>query len=70
MERQKVQSSHLRSVGYSSENDRLEVEFENGRVYQYFDVPTYMYNDLMKAASKGSFFNQHIRDDFEYDRVE
>jgi hypothetical protein len=39
MERQLVQSSNVYSVGYDAEKRRLEVEFVNGGVYEYLDVP-------------------------------
>ena len=34
-----VRSSALRSVGYDQEQRVLEIEFTNGAVYRYFDVP-------------------------------
>ena len=62
MERQNVSSSNLRSVGYDAQSQILEIEFRNGRVYQYYEVPQDIYKDLMTAASKGSYFNDVIKD--------
>ncbi len=59
-ERTPVRSSALRSVGY--EQRVLEVEFTNGAVYQYFDVPPEVYRGLMAAESHGRYFDQHVRD--------
>ena len=43
MERQSVSSSNLRSIGYDHSSSTLEVEFNNGSIYQYFDVPENVY---------------------------
>ena len=39
MQRQPVESSSLASVGYEERTRTLEVEFHNGGVYQYLEVP-------------------------------
>lgn len=62
MKRQPVSSSLVESLGYSPEKEVLEVELENGRVYQYRDVPESTYNELIEADSIGRYFNQYIRD--------
>ncbi len=61
MNRTPVQSSNLASVGYDPSTSTLEVEFLNGRVYQYFGVPERVYHELMNAASKGSYLDQNIK---------
>ena len=38
MIRQPVSSSNIRSIGYDSESNTLEIEFHSGGVYQYFGV--------------------------------
>lgn len=67
MQRTPVQSSTLQSVGY--ENNVLEIQFLSGGVYQYFDVPEHVYQALLAASSKGSFFSQAIRGVYRYARV-
>lgn len=57
MKRQSLDSSNLASVGYDAENEILEVEFKHGGVYQYFDVPMHVYEELMDAASHGVYFS-------------
>lgn len=61
MERKSVSSSNLRSVGYDAETRTLEIEFHDGGVYQYSNVPESIYNGLMSAGSKGSYFDSHIK---------
>jgi hypothetical protein len=57
MNRLYVRSSNLRSVGYFPEEDILEIEFQNGRIYQYFRVPPEVYDELMRARSHGKYFD-------------
>ena len=61
MDRQSVSSSNLASVGYDPGSETLEVEFNNGRVYQYYNVPQFMYERLMEAGSIGTFLNSQIK---------
>jgi uncharacterized protein len=66
MERQAVSSSNVASVGYDPNSLTLEVEFHDGNVYQYFDVPQLLADGLIGAASVGSFLNQNIKGSFRY----
>lgn len=66
MERQAVSSSNVASVGYDPNSLTLEVEFHDGNVYQYFDVPQHLADGLIGAASVGSFLNQNIKGSFRY----
>lgn len=61
MRRVNVKSASLRSVGYDSERYTLEVEFQRGRVYRYFDVPAAAHSRLVNAKSIGAYFNRHIK---------
>jgi len=64
MRRTAVDSTTMRSVGYDSAEQILEVEFTSGAVYQYLEVPAGVFDELMHAKSKGRYFNQEIRDDY------
>jgi hypothetical protein len=66
MERKPVDSSMLISVGYDPTEQLLELEFAGGRVYQYLEVPATEHRGLMGAESKGSYFNENIRDCYRY----
>jgi len=69
MKRTPVISSNLKSVGYDPKTRVLEIEFLNGAVYQYDNVPLEVYKGLMKASSHGKYFHAHIRDRYPYRRV-
>ena len=49
MERKRVNSSKLRSVGYDEKTLTLEVELSNGQVYQYPKVYPEVYRRFMAA---------------------
>ena len=61
MDRTSVRSSNIRSVGYDPTLRTLEVEFHSSGLYQYSGVPETIYQGLMRAASKGSYFHDHIK---------
>jgi hypothetical protein len=61
MDREPVSSSNLASVGYDAGSEILEVEFNNGRVYQYYNVPQFMFERMMEAPSIGIFLNTEIK---------
>ena len=39
MDRYSVASSNISAVGYDEQSETLEVEFLNGSIYQYYNVP-------------------------------
>ena len=61
MDREKVTSSNIVSIGYDEPTKILEVEFKGGGVYQYEDVPQEVYFSLLNATSVGQYFNSNIR---------
>ena len=69
MLRQSVNSSNLSSVGYNPSQMVLEIQFNDGAVYQYFGVPQNIYTSLMNASSHGKYFYANIRDNYRYSPV-
>ena len=67
--KQTVSSSAIISIGYDPKAETLEVEFGSGRVYQYYDVPANLYDELMQASLKGQYFNTYIKDRYSFSRV-
>lgn len=70
VQRQRVASTNLASVGYDGATQTLEVRFLSGRIYRYHGVPENLHEQLMQATSKGQFFNAHIRDHHAFSRVD
>lgn len=67
--RERVQSIGLASVGYSKRRHILEIEFNNGAVYRYVNVPPSIYRDLASAESKTRYYVHNIRRNYRYFRV-
>ena len=70
MDRTPVASTMLASASYEPGTSTLEVEFLRGGIYQYYGVPASVFEQLMGASSKGSFFDQYIKKaGYAYSRV-
>ena len=68
MERKAGTSSNIKSIGYDPDTQTLEVEFVNGRVHSYANVPPHEHRDLMNASSIGSHFHRNIRNSYSGNR--
>jgi hypothetical protein len=64
-----VSSSNLRSVGYDEDDETLEIIFHDGGTYRYDGVPSYIYQQLMNAASKGTYFHSHIKNRYRTTKI-
>ena len=53
-------SGVISQVGYARATKELYVEFVNGSVYTYVDVPETLYAEFLNAKSRGSFLNTEI----------
>lgn len=69
MLRKPVDSSNIHSIGYDEDSKILEIEFHNGRIYNYYNVPKKIHTAIMAAGSKGSYLNQNIKDKYQYKEI-
>ncbi|WP_128175875.1 KTSC domain-containing protein [[Pantoea] beijingensis] len=69
MKRTAVSSSNLASVGYDVDSLTLEVEFLNGSIYQYYDVPEGVFDEMLNAGSVGSYFSHNVRNSYATQKV-
>jgi hypothetical protein len=67
MRRRPVDSSSVRSVGWS--DGTLEIEYVSGDIYQYYDVPQPRYAALLAAPSIGAYVNKQIKPYYEFREV-
>lgn len=65
MDKERVKSSVIASVGYDPEAEVLEVQFHSRRTYRYFGVPPRVYQELLEADSIGGYFNTVIKPNYE-----
>jgi lysyl-tRNA synthetase class 2 len=67
MRLKKINSRAILAVGYDANRLFLEVKFKiSKRIYGYLNVPKEVFEDFMNAKSKGSFFNQKIKDRYKF----
>ncbi len=69
MRREPVTSSNIAEIGYDEPSRTLEVLFLNGGLYQYFDVPPQVHQELMRSSSHGQYLNTQIKGRYRYARV-
>lgn len=67
--REPVGSSTISSVGYDSVSETLEIEFQSGSVYQYYNVSQHTYDEFMAAQSKGQYLHYYIKNTYPYSRI-
>lgn len=61
-------STVIRAFSYDARRHELLVEFRSRRRYVYRQVPEETFAAMKAAASKGAYFNRHIRDHFAFSR--
>ncbi len=65
----KVSSSHLELVGYNPFDKILRIQFRDGSIYDYQNVPEHVFWNLMNAASHGRYHAAHIKTKYSYVRI-
>ncbi|MBI1225164.1 MAG: KTSC domain-containing protein [Bacteroidetes bacterium] len=69
MEREFVQSSNIRSIGYDPITATLEIEFNSGTIWQYYDILESTYYEMKFAPSIGKFFIANIKGKYSESQV-
>jgi len=57
-----VSSSNIEAIAYDDAGRVLGVQFLNGREYMYHGVGRAVYQGFLGAGSKGSYFNDFVKD--------
>jgi hypothetical protein len=61
-------SSVIRAFDYDPQRRELLIVFQSGRRYIYQGVPRETFEGMRAAASRGDYFNTHIRESFAFVR--
>jgi hypothetical protein len=61
-----VKSTAITSMGYDERNRILEIEYKNGTVYRYKEVPRQVWDELRRSDSVGAYVNANIRDKYDF----
>jgi hypothetical protein len=57
----RVFSSAIVAVGYDQATRRMKIQFVEGHTYDFCGVPETVFNGLLRASSKGTYYSDHIR---------
>ncbi len=64
-----VHSRHLAAVGYDESTCVLHIEFRDGHIYAYSEVPAKVHETLMSVKSHGAHFSHFIHDRYPAVRI-
>lgn len=64
-----VESSAVKSIGYDANSRTLQIEYTDGGVYDYFDVPPEVHAAVFTADSIGTYVNQVVKNKYRYLKV-
>jgi len=69
IQRVRVESTSLTSIGYDSRARALVIEFRSGSTYRYREVPHRVFLELVRSDSKGRYFSKKIRGKYPHERL-
>jgi aspartokinase-like uncharacterized kinase len=64
-----IQSSNIKKTEYDTETKKLLVQFNNGLLYEYDEVPHQLYTQFRLSESQGKFFTTKIAKVFKYKKI-
>ena len=65
----RLDSTTLAAATYHDRRETLQLDFRDGTRYLYSGIASSLYRELLRAPSKGSFFNRYIRSHFPYVKI-
>lgn len=67
----KISSSNIREASYDKKTKSLKMIFINRPTwtYTYINVPPKIWTEFIKAGSKGIYFSERIKNDYQYKRT-
>ena len=64
-----VESSNIAEIAFDEEKEALFVKFKNDTVYEYSEVPYYVFEEMLSADSVGSYFHKNVRSSYEFSKL-
>jgi hypothetical protein len=62
-------SSVISAIRYDAATTTLRIIFTSGTVYDYKNVPEEVFNAMKTSSSKGIYFNQHIKNNYQFKKI-
>ena len=69
MVNQMVLSTEIEWIGYEQKNSMLQVEFIEGGIYQYQNVPKNIYDNFLNADSHCRYFETFVKGLYQYRKI-
>lgn len=64
-----IKSSNIKKTEYDTSTKKLIVEFNNGLIYEYGEVPHQLYTQFRMSESQGKFFSEKISKKFKFKKI-
>ena len=62
-------STVIAGINYDALTETLRITFVTGMIYDYKNVPEEVYTALKTSGSKGIYFNKHIKDKYQFEKI-
>lgn len=70
MERTRVKSNTIRTVGYDEPTQILEIAFQQGGTYQYFGVSKKIYDSMIKpSTTPEEYYERFIKNRYRHEKI-
>lgn len=60
-----VRSTAMSAIGYDARTMQMKITFAQGETYDFCGVPKHVFEGLLNANSKGTYYNDHIKDRYQ-----
>ena len=64
-----IKSTNLKSAIYETGTKTLTVTFNNGSIYEYYELPWEIFTKFRMSESQGKFFNTSISRTYKYKKI-
>lgn len=63
-----ISSSMIKEVE-TTDDGKLVVVFNTGKVYKYSNIPDNIKKDMLKADSVGRYFSENVKNKYEHEKI-
>jgi len=64
-----IKSSNLKSASYNTTTKTLTATFNNGSIYEYYELPWEIFTKFRMSDSQGKFFSTQISRTYKYKKI-
>jgi hypothetical protein len=64
------ESSSISRFKYDEAEQILTIEFTSGSIYEYSEVPNFVFYEMIDSKSTGKFFHTEIKNWYDYKKID